>query len=648
MARPIILSNGEMHVGINRSGLVHDFYYPYVGGENHAEAHNLQHRVGVWVDGRFSWLNSDDWAVSFSYVPETLIGVVTAVQHDLGIMLEMTDAVDAEQAAFLRNIHVINLAENARDIRLFMHQNFIISNSYASDTVQYLPDEHVLVHYKGPRSFVIGGSTSDAKTFDQYTAGLNGIEGFEGSYRDAEDGELSNHTVEHGRVDSVVRFSLSLAAHDSSRVYYWIAAGKSHREALRIHHKILDDGPLHRLLATATHWRQWLSRAQPTAAALPERYRDGFLRSVLLVKAHIDKRGAVIASTDTTMLNYSRDTYAYCWPRDAAFALWPLIRLGYTDEALSFFGFCRRVLSGHGYLMHKYTPDGALGSSWHPYRQRDGYEAPPIQEDETAIVVFLFAHYYTLHRDDKLLREFYPTMIEPMANFLASYVDEEGLPRPTYDLWERLFLTSTYTTAITYAALTEAARLAEAYGDQAASVRWLTAAEAMQGVAQRVLFDTERQALVKGVRRDPDATVVDTTIDASSAYGAYMFGLYAADSHEVAQSFATIDRVLKTSDYHPGLARFENDEYNRFDPTRVGNPWYIAVLWRAQYHLECGQADQATALIDWVSGQMTTTGMLAEQFDPDTLQSISVLPLTWSQAEYVSCLLDLLHSEKRT
>lgn len=34
MARPIVLGNGEMHVGINKFGEVHDFYYPYVGQEN--------------------------------------------------------------------------------------------------------------------------------------------------------------------------------------------------------------------------------------------------------------------------------------------------------------------------------------------------------------------------------------------------------------------------------------------------------------------------------------------------------------------------------------------------------------------------------------------------------------------------------------
>ena len=58
MARPVVLSNGELHVGINNFGLVHDFYYPYVGLNNHSAGKSTQHRVGVWVDGQLSWLDT--------------------------------------------------------------------------------------------------------------------------------------------------------------------------------------------------------------------------------------------------------------------------------------------------------------------------------------------------------------------------------------------------------------------------------------------------------------------------------------------------------------------------------------------------------------------------------------------------------------
>ena len=642
MARPILLSNGEMHVGLNNFGLVHDFYYPYVGGENHALAQALRHRIGVWANGAFSWLDDGEWQFRHSYVPETLVGSVTATNYSLGVTLEMTSAVDFEQSAFLRNIHVINRFDHERDIRLFMHQVFVISNSYLSDTAQYMPDSRAIVHYKGLRSFIVSGRTSNGDPFDQYAIGLNGIEGRDGVYRDAEDGELSGNNVEHGRVDSIFRFRAVLGAHDSTHFQYWIAAGKSQREALVIHKRLQTEGLETRLRLTGNHWHEWLKPARASAEHLPPDLRHGFLQSLLLTKAHIDNHGAVIASTDTTMLNFSRDTYAYCWPRDAAHVLWPLIRLGFKDEPLKFFGFCRRVLHPHGYLMHKYQPDGALGSSWHPY-VHGTIAAPPIQEDETAVVLFIFAQYYALHSDEKLLKDFYPTMIKPMADFLASYVDADGMPLPSYDLWERLFLTTTFTVSIVYAGLIEAARLADAMGDSETSVRWQTAAETMQTAAAKLLYDEEKQSLIKGFRREADGTLYrDTTVDISSVHGAYMFGLFELESDEVRTSFATAAERLKTSDSHPALARFENDEYDRGDPKRVGNPWYVTTLWYAQYLLETDRKDEFQSIVKWVQGRMSMTGGLAEQFDPDTLASISVAPLAWSQAEYLSTLLDMI------
>ena len=88
MARPVVLGNGELHVGINAYGLVHDFYYPYVGFENHSAGKNTRHRIGVWVDGIVSWLEDSSWDIQFSYPHEALIGHIIARNKKLDIILE--------------------------------------------------------------------------------------------------------------------------------------------------------------------------------------------------------------------------------------------------------------------------------------------------------------------------------------------------------------------------------------------------------------------------------------------------------------------------------------------------------------------------------------------------------------------------------
>ena len=646
MARPIVLSNGELHVGINKYGLVHDFYFPYVGLENHAAGQSLRHRVGVWINGEISWLDDGTWQLTFRYPHHALIGHIIAKNEHMGVLLEFDDVVDSDLNAFMRNIHVVNLSDQPREIRLFMHQAFVIGDARSNtDTAQYLPDQSAVLHYRGRRAFIVSGMAGN-KPFDQYTVGLFGLEGREGTYRDADDGELSFCTVEHGRVDSTLRFALQIEAHSSARVHYWITAGISTNEAIAVHQQVKDEGILKRVHHTADWWHKWLAPALQVADKLAPEYKESFIKSTMIIKSQIDKRGAVIASTDTTMLNYSRDAYAYCWPRDGAYVLWPLIRMGYVDEPYRFFEFCRRGLHADGFLMHKYRADGALGSSWHPYVHDDGKVAPPIQEDETALVLFVFAQFYHLHAEPQLLNEFYHTMVTPMADFLASYIDEvTGLPRPSYDLWEETYLTTTYTTSVVYAALLAAADLADAAADSSKAVMWRSRAEDILVAAHKHLYNAERKAFYKGIIVKNGTIEYDQTIDTSSVFGAFMFGLFPVGSEELHAAVATVRSTFGMNDGAIGLPRYENDNYCRVDSGVTGNPWLITSLWLAQYYIEIDQPEAATLITAWVKDQALSTGVLSEQINPRNGSLISVAPLTWSHAEYMATLLDTV-SEK--
>lgn len=651
MARPIVLSNGNLHVGINNFGLVHDFYYPYVGLENHSAGRDLRHHVGVWIDGEISWLDlhSQDWSLHFSYPHKGLIGRTTATNERLGVVLEFDDTVDASIDVFMRNIHIVNTREHAREIRVFTHQAFAIGDSRSNtDTAQYLPDSDAVMHYRGDRVFIVSGRYNE-EPFDQHTVGIFGIEGKEGTFRDAEDGELSMSHVEHGRVDSVLRFRLELEAHESARVHYWIAAGTSLREALSHHKTVAKDGVSDRMQTTLHWWHKWLEPAEQVIDRLHERHHDDFRRSLMIMKSHIDSRGAVIASTDSAMLNYWRDAYAYCWPRDGAYNIWPLIRLGYTEEPRRFFEFCQKVLHPSGYLMHKFRADGALGSSWHPY-VHDDMVVPPIQEDETALVLFVFAQFYGMHKDEALLKEFYTDMVKPMATFLSEYIDPTtNLPKPSYDLWEEVYLTSTYTTATVYAALLAAGDLADAMDDSDSAVAWRLAADDIYDAAHKFLYNKSRQSFYKGlIVKNTGEIVYDERIDSSSVFGAFMFGLFPVQETELQESLQSLLRAFPTQKGNYGLPRYENDHYLRVDESTPGNPWFISSLWLAQYCIEVGDTDKAYEIVDWVVSHTTSTGVLSEQIHPHTGEFLSVAPLSWSHAELIATLLDLITEPEKS
>ena len=458
MARPVVLSNGQMFVGLDESGLVHDFYYPYVGLENLTNARNCQHRIGIWVDNRFSWVNDGSWKIDLDFEDDALISQIHMISDSLEIELEFQDFIDINSNSFIRRINIVNKADTNREIRIFMHQMFQLSNQGRADTALYVPEGNYILDYKGRYSLAISGKFESGEEFDQYAVGNYGIENKAGTYIDAEDGELSNNAVEHGGVDSVIRFCANFEPKSSKLLNYWIIASSSQSDDNAINEKLKSSKIEDVLKEVRSYWRNWIHEGQ---VEVPVKYKRNLDHSLLVIKAHIDERGSILASGDSSIFNYGRDYYCYCWPRDASYALWPLIRLGHYNEAKLFFEFARDTMHKDGYLMHKYQPDRAVGSTWHPLIHGKNKELA-IQEDETAIVVFMIGKYYQYSQDKTFLERIYINFIIPACNFMVRYVDKEtGLPHASYDLWEEKFLTSTYSVCTVIAALDTATKLAK-------------------------------------------------------------------------------------------------------------------------------------------------------------------------------------------
>lgn len=87
VGRPVMLGNGSLTVGLGEFGLVHDFYYPYVGLDNLTTARSMRHKIGVWVDGRFSWLDDGSWELSLDFESDALISKISAKHSEFGIEL---------------------------------------------------------------------------------------------------------------------------------------------------------------------------------------------------------------------------------------------------------------------------------------------------------------------------------------------------------------------------------------------------------------------------------------------------------------------------------------------------------------------------------------------------------------------------------
>jgi len=174
--------------------------------------------------------------------------------------------------------------------------------------------------------------------------------------------------------------------------------------------------------------------------------------------------------------------------------------------------------------MHKYQPDRAIGSTWHPLLHGRHSELA-IQEDETAIVIYMLSEYLTHTQDEDFVFSLYTTLIQPACNFMTRFIDEQTrLPHASYDLWEEKFLTSTYTMAVVYRALMVAAELADKFQYPDDAVAWKDAASAiLDGLG--AFYDNDRGIYRKGfLLREDGSLEFDNTLDVSNLYGPMMFG----------------------------------------------------------------------------------------------------------------------------
>lgn len=636
-----MLGNGSLTVGLNEQGLVHDFYYPYVGLDNLTTSRSVHHKIGVWVDGTFTWVDDGTWNISVNFESDALVSEIRMQSDDHQVELLFNDFVDSEFNAFCRQITVTNQTTTEREIRLFMHQVFQISRGGRADTALFVPDENYILDYKGRCALLVYGEKSDGTIYDQFAIGNYGIEGKEGTFKDAEDGELSGSPVEHGGVDSVIRFTLNLSGTASDTVNYWIIAADSQYSAEKLHYVIKKDGLSERLADVRRYWHEWLATGANTLHGVDAEYLEPLKKSLMIIKVHTDKRGGIVASADSSIYNFGRDYYSYVWPRDGSFAIWPLIRLGYQEEPKKFFEFCRDILTPDGYLMHKYQPDRAIGSTWHPWLHGNQKELP-IQEDETAIVVYMLGEYYEYSKDEDFVRSLYSTFIQPAADFMAQFIDERtGLPHASYDLWEEKFLTHTYTVSVVYQALLVAADFAEKFEFPDDAAKWTSIADQILKNSD-IFFDADRSLYRKGFLLQQDGSLqFDNILDLSSLYGVMTFGLHNS-SEQLKQTAVKIEEILLDKSPSGGSPRYEHDNYFASDPPLMGNPWFVTTLWMAQYYVRTGNVAKARSYIDWTMQHTTESGTLPEQINPSDGSSLSVSPLVWSHAELANTILDIM------
>jgi glucoamylase len=422
---------------------------------------------------------------------------------------------------------------------------------------------------------------------------------------------------------------------------------------------------------TTSYWRLWLAGTNINFGNLPPKVIELFKRSLLVVRTQIDNGGAIVAANDSDIMQFSRDTYSYVWPRDGALVADSLDLAGFPDIARWFYSFCSKVITEDGYFYHKYNPDGSPASSWHPWVLKNA-RAMPIQEDETALVVWAIWRHYYRYRDIEFIRPIWVDIVQKAADFMCQYRDPRtGLPQPSYDLWEERWGVHAFTVATVYGGLKAAHNFAVCFGDRERAERYNKAAEEIKAGASKYLWSEKLKRFVRRLvpkeqpvppddsnyvesaelktePRTEDIYEIDEVLDAS-LYAIFKFHLFEVDDPRVIATMRAVENKLWVKTKVGGVARYENDYYHRTsnDIAAVpGNPWFICTLWMADYYITrattMAELKMALPIFEWTAAHALESGVLAEQVNPYTNDPISVSPLTWSHATVVSTAIKYL------
>ncbi|MFF1746863.1 glycoside hydrolase family 15 protein [Streptomyces mirabilis] len=237
--------------------------------------------------------------------------------------------------------------------------------------------------------------------------------------------------------------------------------------------------------ATVRYWRHWLSQSRYRG-----RWREMVHRSALTLKLlTYAPTGAIVAAPTTSLpeqIGGERNwDYRYVWIRDAAFCVYAMLRLGFTDEAEAFMGFVtehvQRPPDGPfgptGPLQIMYGIDGCRDLPERELPHLEGYRgSAPVRVGNAAVDQLQLDIYgalvdslYLYDKWGKPISSAHWDSISELVDWVCDHWDQ-----PDEGVWEtrggrKTFL---YSRLMCWVAIERAMRLARHRGLPADMVRW--------------------------------------------------------------------------------------------------------------------------------------------------------------------------------